>query len=88
MVSEIYLLTSRRGRRDKDADQGGTMRWIIRWWNRRLRSIDIKTLWPSVRDLAPDLHAAHRAFAIHARIDPAWADLTEPEIADIVRKLG
>jgi hypothetical protein len=60
------------------------MRWLLRIWHRRQRSIDMQILWPSCRDLAPDLDHAKAAFAVHAYRDRAWLELGEDEIARVI----
>jgi hypothetical protein len=34
----------------------------------------MQILWPSCKELAPDLDHAKAAFAVHAFNDPAWID--------------
>lgn len=41
------------------------------WWARQ-RAIDIKLLWPTCKELTPDLATAHQVFMVHAANDPAW----------------
>ena len=48
------------------------MRWLFDWWHARQRAIDLKILWPSCRDQAPDLDTARTAFRWHAMHDKAW----------------
>jgi hypothetical protein len=61
------------------------MKWLGRWWRRRQRAVDLEILWPSFRDMAPDLDHAKAGFAYHALRDPAWTrDFSEGEILDII----
>jgi hypothetical protein len=63
------------------------MKWIINWWHKRQRDIDLAILWPSCRDLAPDLDHAKAAFAAHAFQDAAWLSLGEDEIIHRIGEL-
>lgn len=56
------------------------IRWLLDWWHKRQRQIDLDILWPSCRALAPDLDHAKAAFAVHAFHDQAWLCLGEDEI--------
>jgi hypothetical protein len=60
--------------------------WLLRWWRKRQRAIDLDILWPACREEADgDLDVAKAAFAVHAFHDPAWLELGETEI---VRRIG
>lgn len=48
------------------------MQWLRNWWWARQRAVDLQTLWPACKKLAPDLDHAKAAFAVHAFQDPAW----------------
>jgi hypothetical protein len=61
--------------------------WLIRRWHARQRAIDLKILWPTCRDQAPDLDMAKAAFAFHAFNDRAWTELGEAEIIHRIDKL-
>lgn len=61
--------------------------WITRRRQARQRALDLKILWPSCRDLAPDLDHARAIFAVHAFNDPAWLYLGESEIVRIIDTL-
>lgn len=63
------------------------MRWLFDWWHARQRAIDLKILWPSCRDQAPDLDTARTAFRWHAMHDKAWLCLGDAEIARRIREL-
>jgi hypothetical protein len=56
------------------------MRWLIRWWHRHQRKVDVQILWPSCRELCADLNQAKAAFAQHAYNDAAWQELGDAEI--------
>lgn len=56
------------------------MRWLLNWWHRRQRDIDIRILWPVCKENAHDMDHAKLAFAYHALHDPAWLALGEDEI--------
>lgn len=61
---------------------------LKRWWNRRLRKIDIDILWPTVcRRCQDDPEGARNVFHLHVCMDPAWMDLTEQEQTQIIAKL-
>lgn len=55
------------------------MFWIVRWWRKRQREIDLRVLWPALKDAEPDLERAKIGFLLHARIDPAWQGYTDDE---------
>lgn len=59
-------------------------RLIQSWWCARQRRIDLEILWPICRDGANDLDHAKAAFAVHAFNDPAWLELGEDEIFNII----
>jgi hypothetical protein len=61
--------------------------WLADFWHARQRKIDLQFLWPSCRDLAPDLNHARMAFAVHAHNDKAWLALGEAEIERIISEL-
>ena len=61
------------------------MNWIYKLWYARLRSIDLKILWPICKQKAEDLDHAKAAFAVHAFNDKAWKFLGRDEI---VRRIG
>lgn len=63
------------------------MAWLLKWWKRRQRNIDLLILWPQCRRQASNLDLAKAAFLRHALIDNAWSDLTPQEIAGIVDNL-
>lgn len=65
------------------------IRFLISWWNRRLRRIDVAILWPECKRWAPghDLDHARAAFAVHAFNDHAYSDLTETEIHEFIEGL-
>lgn len=64
------------------------MHWLLSFWYKRQRAIDLQILWPSCRDLAPDLDHAKAAFAVHAYHDRAWLTLGEAEIWRIIKVLS
>jgi hypothetical protein len=70
------------------ATGGGVIRWLIRWWHKRQRAIDVEILWPACRDQAATLDAARAAFTMHAFHDPAWQELGSAEIHRRVRQLS
>ena len=50
------------------------MQWLWKWWRRRQRAMDMRILWPVLKEQAPDLHIARAAFYMHASNDCAWTD--------------
>ncbi len=56
-------------------------------WFRRLRSIDIKILWPTIKRMAKDLDTARIGFRLHIQSDYAWQVLTDQEIDQIISGL-
>lgn len=62
--------------------------FIIRWYNRRRRQIDLNILWPSCKRLAPNIAHARAAFAMHALHDDAWLDIGNDEIFRIIGDLS
>ena len=63
------------------------IRWLIRRWHARQRAIDLSILWPSCRNLAPDLDHAKAVFAVHAYHDAAWRELGEDALHDFISDL-
>ena len=61
--------------------------WLFSHWNRRRRNIDIEILWPSCKSKAKDLDKARAVFRFHTSLDPAWSDLSDDQINDIVDRL-
>ena len=53
--------------------------WLLGLWRKRQRDIDTRILWPVCCEAAANSDEARMAFAIHARMDPAWSDLTPEE---------
>lgn len=48
------------------------MRFIQKWWWKRQRDIDMKILWPAMKDKTASIHAARRVFMMHAAGCPCW----------------
>ena len=48
------------------------MRFIQNWWWKRQRAIDMKILWPAMKEHAKSIHAARRVFMMHAVSCPCW----------------
>lgn len=63
------------------------IRWLVRLWHKRQRDIDIQLLWPTCRDVAPEIDVARAAFACHALHDSAWAEIGEDEIIKFISTL-
>lgn len=62
--------------------------WVIRWWRKRQREIDLLILWPKCVELAPDLDHAKAAFAMHAFNDRAWTEeFDDKTIAEFIDEL-
>ncbi len=53
--------------------------WLLDWWHKRQRTIDIQILWPLCKEHAQNLDQARAAFAVHALRDEAWLCLGEDE---------
>ena len=64
------------------------MRWLVAWWRKRQRAIDIQILWPACKENALDLEQARCAFMAHAAIDEAWSNLEPRDIASIIAGLS
>lgn len=60
------------------------MKWLLGLWYSRLRSIDIKILWPICKEKARDLDSAKAAFAVHAFNDVPWKFIGEAETYRII----
>jgi hypothetical protein len=61
--------------------------WLLRWWHKRQRDIDVQILWPACLKQASTVDRAREAFALHAVHDRAWLELGPDGIADAVRAL-
>jgi hypothetical protein len=60
------------------------LNWIVKLWRARQRRIDLEILWPICKENARDIQHAREAFYIHAQLDPAWCELSEQEILDLL----
>ena len=60
------------------------IRWILGMYYARLRRLDIEVLWPEIRDKAPNIAEARKAFIRHADCDPAWLFLGVAKIDEII----
>jgi hypothetical protein len=64
---------------------------VIRTLNRRLharqRAIDMRILWPACIERAPNLDLALTIFRIHCYQDPAWLELGEATINEMLDRL-
>jgi hypothetical protein len=58
--------------------------WLLSFWYRRCRKLDMQILWPSCVRLAPDLDRAKAAFAVHALNDKAWLVLGEDQVISFI----
>jgi hypothetical protein len=63
------------------------MRWLLKWWHRRQRDIDIQMLWPSFKNQAADMTRARTAFECHTSRDRAWLCLSDEEYYKIIDNL-
>lgn len=68
------------------------MRWLItkflNHFDKRRRQIDMDTLWTSMKEQAPDIETARRAFTVHALSDNAWMRYyTEEQLASFINNL-
>jgi hypothetical protein len=63
------------------------IRWLMNWWRARQRQIDLEILWPTCKELAPDLDHAKAAFAVHAFNDTAWLCLGADVIVAAIDEL-
>jgi hypothetical protein len=57
---------------------------LRRWWNQYRRTLDRRILWPVCKEQAPDLETARQMMRLHAALDPAWADLSEAEVVQVI----
>lgn len=60
---------------------------LMRWWRKRLRSIDLRVLWPICKQQALTVDHAKAAFMVHCMGDHAWSDLSEAEIITVINNL-
>jgi hypothetical protein len=61
---------------------------ILSWWRARQRRVDLELLWPTCKQLAPDLDHARMAFAVHALQDPAWLTLGMDRLQEEIDRLA
>lgn len=55
--------------------------WVRGRWYARVRRLDVKLLWPIIRQGAGgDMRRARLAFAIHCRHTPAWQALSAEDL--------
>lgn len=71
-----------------ESPKGWRVGLLRRLWNWQRRRIDLRILWPACKAQAPNLITAKAAFALHAFHDVAWANLSEPEIIQIIEELS
>lgn len=65
------------------------IKWLMRAWRRRQRSIDIDILWPCCKKATGGDAAKARLMMLqHAFIDEAWSDQSPEEINKIVEGLS
>lgn len=66
--------------------------WLLAPWYAMQRRIDIKVLWPALKQEAErrghDLDMARDAFAYHAAGEPCWLALGEAECVRRIELLG
>jgi hypothetical protein len=63
------------------------MKWLMDFYYRRMRAIDMQILWPACVSHSTSLDEAKAAFAMHAFHDRAWLSLGEPAICDAIDRL-
>jgi hypothetical protein len=64
------------------------IKWLIAWWDKRRRDIDLDILWPQCIEHAKDIDHARAAFFYHVVHDTAWTrHYTEEELYHYVDKL-
>lgn len=64
------------------------MRGLRAWWRRHQREVDIRELWPQLKNEAGgDLTKARRAMYLHCSIDPAWQELNYTERTAVIEGL-
>jgi hypothetical protein len=56
-------------------------------WYYRIRSTDLKILWPACKEQAETLDRARVAFAFHAYNDRAWLYLGDAKVNKIISEL-
>jgi hypothetical protein len=61
--------------------------WLLKLWRAQQRRIDMRILWPVLRQKGRSMETARAAFAAHCAIDPAWSDLSNKQIANIIDSL-
>ncbi len=62
-------------------------KWIMEWWHKRQRRIDIDILWPICKNYASSIDKAREVFLFHTDLDPAWDDISLDERISIINKL-
>jgi hypothetical protein len=62
--------------------------WLMNYFDRRRRSIDLDVLWRAITEDARDFDQAKAAFLFHLMNDPAWTRYyTDEELARFVKEL-
>jgi hypothetical protein len=61
---------------------------IISAWRAWQRRVDLQILWPTCKQLAPDLDHARMAFAVHALHDNAWLALGQEGLQEEIDRLA
>lgn len=57
------------------------------WWRARQRAIDITSLWPACLELTVNREDARALFGLHVLQDPAWLELGEEKLHDLLERL-
>lgn len=60
---------------------------LQKWWRKRQRNIDVEILWPSCKQIAPNISKARTAFFLHCINDDAWCDLSAEELVLFILEL-
>lgn len=56
--------------------------------NKRRRELDIKILWPAIKEKSSSIEDAHDIFLIHTELDSAWNCVEIKERISMIDKLN
>lgn len=63
------------------------MKWLLSWWHRRQRAMDVRLFWPTCKSACNTLDAAKVIFRMHMDMDPAYSDLSPLEKFRFLKEL-
>lgn len=61
-------------------------KWLVNWWRRRQRRVDLDILWPICKQKAEgDIAEARAVFMAHMCFDSAYEGMSQEETDEFIR---